>query len=253
MRRPVIAGNWKLHNTIDEAMALANALKDAAATTDDADIVIAPTFTALAKVADLLKESNLHLAGQNCYCEENGAYTGEVAPGMLIDAGCSHVIVGHSERRQIFGEPNELINRKVHAALNAGLKVILCIGETLEERDSEKMYDVLTSQVTEGLAKVTVAQMDNVIIAYEPVWAIGTGVTASDDQAEEAHSFVRGLVGGLFDPTVSSSTRILYGGSVKPGNVDGLMAQNNIDGALVGGASLQADDFIRIINFARKA
>lgn len=253
MRRPVIAGNWKLHNTIDDATTLANAIKKAAAAIEDADIIIAPTFTSLAKVSDLIKGSNLHLAGQNCHDQENGAFTGEIAPGMLVDAGCSHVIVGHSERRQIFGETNEWINRKVHAALKAGLTVILCIGETLEERESEKMYDVLTSQVTEGLAQVTAAQMDKIIIAYEPVWAIGTGVTASDDQAEEAHSFVRGLVGGLFDPSVSSGTRILYGGSVKPGNVDGLMAQNNIDGALVGGASLQAEDFIRIMTFARTA
>ncbi|PNU19166.1 triose-phosphate isomerase [Geothermobacter hydrogeniphilus] len=250
MRRPVIAGNWKMHKTITEAVELAGSLKQAAAGIDHADFIIAPVFTALATVAAELKGSNLKIAGQNCSDQPGGAFTGEVAPQMLLDAGCSHVILGHSERRQLFGENNDLINAKIKAALTAGLRVIFCIGETLEERETGRMYDVLSEQVTQGLAGLSEEQMDRVIVAYEPVWAIGTGKTATSDQAEEAHSFVRGLIAGQFNLQISEQLRILYGGSVKPGNVDELMARDNIDGALVGGASLNADDFIRIMNFS---
>ncbi|RMF46738.1 MAG: triose-phosphate isomerase [Deltaproteobacteria bacterium] len=254
MRTPIIAGNWKMHKTINEAVELASSVSDATAVLDGVEVIIAPPFTALSRVAEALPaDGRVQLAAQNCYCEGQGAYTGEVAPAMLVDAGCSHVILGHSERRQLFGESNELINRKTHAALDAGLRVILCIGETLDERESGRMFEVLKDQTAEGLKGLTPEQMDQVVIAYEPVWAIGTGRTASADQAEEAHSFVRGLIAGLFDKPVSEKVRILYGGSVKPDNVDGLMAQQNVDGALVGGASLKADDFARIMNFSVEA
>jgi len=251
MRKPFIAGNWKLHKTVGEALDLAGALKREAADIDDIDIVIAPVFTALTKVADLLVGSNIAMAGQNCYPVASGAFTGEVSPALLKDAGCRYCIVGHSERRQLFGETDAFINRKIRALLAADLGVIFCIGETLEERESDQMYDVLTTQVREGLAEVTVAEMAKVVVAYEPVWAIGTGKTATDQQAEEAHAFVRGLIRGLYDEETSEAIRILYGGSVKPENVDGLMAQMDVDGALVGGASLKAADFARIIRFKR--
>ncbi|PLX79869.1 MAG: triose-phosphate isomerase [Desulfuromonas sp.] len=252
MRTPVIAGNWKLHNTIEESITLVEGLKTAAKEHPDREVIVAPVFTALTAVAAALKESPIQLSAQNCYFENQGAFTGEVSPTLLKDAGCSHVILGHSERRQIFGEDNSLINAKVKATLTAGLKVILCIGETLQERESGSMYDILTTQVAEGLSGIGAGQMEDIIIAYEPVWAIGTGVTATTDQAEEAHSFVRGLIAGQFDKPISEAVRILYGGSVKPGNVDELLAQQNVDGALVGGASLKAEDFSRIIGFVQE-
>lgn len=251
MRKPMIAGNWKLHKTIGEALDLASALKQETSEVEDIDIVIAPVFTCLAKVAEQLVGSNIALAGQNCYPAPGGAFTGEVSPALLRDAGCRYCIVGHSERRQLFGETDAFINEKVRALLAAGLGVIFCIGETLEEREGDQMYEVLATQVREGLREITAEQMSQVVIAYEPVWAIGTGKTASDQQAEEAHAFVRGLVRGLYSEEVAEDTRILYGGSVKPDNVDGLMAQMDVDGALVGGASLKADDFLRIIRFRR--
>ena len=249
MRRPFIAGNWKLNKTISEAKELAQALVDAAGTAIDRDIVIAPVFTTLAPIAEITSGTNIKLAAQNCYPEASGAFTGEVSPELLKDAGCQYIIIGHSERRQIFSETDEFINTKVKKTLENDLSPILCIGETLEERESGDMLDVLTTQVKGGLAGITQEQMCNVVIAYEPVWAIGTGKTASDEQAQEAHSFIRGLVQGLFTPEIAQKTRILYGGSVKPSNVDGLMVQDDIDGALVGGASLKAEDFLRIINF----
>ena len=230
---------------------LADELKDLVSGIDDAEIIVAPVFTSLSKVSHSLEGSNIQLAAQNCYCENEGAFTGEVSPAMIQDAGCTHVILGHSERRHVFHESDELINRKIRAALAEGLTVIFCIGETLEERESEQMYDILSHQVREGLSEVSEDQMKRVIIAYEPVWAIGTGKVATTDQAEEAHAFVRGLVQGLYDEKISDETRILYGGSVKPDNVDGLLAQEDIDGALVGGASLNAEDFNRIARFNR--
>lgn len=251
MRKPLIAGNWKLNKTVPEALALVQSLKEAVADIDDADIVVAPVFTALGKVAETLAGSNIALAAQNCYPEKSGAFTGEISPALLKDIGCHYVIVGHSERRQLFGEDNALVSRKVKAVLAEGLNAILCIGETLSERENEQMYEVLSNQVREGLEGLSVAEMKNVVIAYEPVWAIGTGKTASTEQAEEAHAFIRGLLQGLFDEETAARTRILYGGSVKPDNVDGLMAQDDIDGSLVGGASLKADDFARIVRFQR--
>jgi len=251
MRRPLIAGNWKLNKTLAEAETLAAALVTELADVTDTDILIAPVFTVLDRVAAVIEESPLKLAAQNCYPQETGAFTGEVSPLMLKDAGCSAIIVGHSERRQLMGETNALINLKVQATLNAGMQVILCVGETLAERDNDEMLEVLSAQIKGGLSGLSDAQMRNLVIAYEPVWAIGTGKTASDEQAQEAHSFIRGLVQGLFNPEVAETCRILYGGSVKPDNVDGLMAQTDIDGALVGGASLKAEDFCRIVKFEK--
>ena len=251
MRKPIIAGNWKLNKTIREAEALAAALATELAEVTETEIIIAPVFTALNRVAVIIADSPLKLAAQNCYPQETGAFTGEVSPLMLKDAGCEAIIIGHSERRQLMGETDQLINLKVKTTLQAGLQAILCIGETLEERENEEMLEVLTAQIKGGLADLSPDQMQNLVIAYEPVWAIGTGKTASDEQAQEAHSFIRGLIQGLFNPEVAEACRILYGGSVKPDNVDGLMAQDDIDGALVGGASLKAEDFCRIVKFER--
>ncbi|WP_432823639.1 triose-phosphate isomerase [Trichloromonas sp.] len=251
MRKPFIAGNWKLQKTVGESLDLAAALKQETAGIDDIDIVIAPVYTSLTKVADLLVGSNISVAGQNCYPAASGAFTGEVSPALLKDAGCRYCIVGHSERRQLFAETDAFINQKSRALIDAGMGVIFCVGETLEERESDQMYDVLTTQVREGLKGISAEEMQNLVVAYEPVWAIGTGKTASDEQAEEAHAFIRGLLQGLYDENVAEATRILYGGSVKPDNVDGLMAQQDIDGTLVGGASLKAADFARIIHFKR--
>jgi triosephosphate isomerase len=251
MRRPLIAGNWKLNKTVAESLELVNALKGEVADITDADIVVAPVFTALSKVAEALAGTNIAVAAQNCYPEKNGAFTGEVSPYLLKDVGCRYVIVGHSERRHLFGETDAFINDKIKALLNEGLSAIFCIGETLEERESGQMLEVLTTQFKEGLKNLSASDMKNVVVAYEPVWAIGTGKTASDQQAEEVHAFIRGLLQGLFDEKTAAQTRILYGGSVKPENVDGLMAQENIDGTLVGGASLKPGDFTRIIRFKR--
>jgi len=247
MRTPLIAGNWKLHKTLTEAVDLVGALKTAVNDVKDVEILVAPPFTAISMLATKLAGSNIKLGAQNCWFETSGAFTGEVSAPLLKDAGCDYIIIGHSERRQIFGENDETINRKVQAVLEAGLSCILCIGETLEERESGDMFEVLTRQVKEGLAGVK--NMEKVVIAYEPVWAIGTGKTATSEQAQEVHSFVRGMLQGLYDQQVAMATRILYGGSVKPENVDELMSMDDVDGALVGGASLKADDFARIVKF----
>jgi len=249
MRKPMIAGNWKLHKTISEATSLVSELIPAVASNQNVEIVVAPVYTALSKVAETLADSNIKLAAQNCYPEPQGAFTGEVSPLLLKDAGCEYVIIGHSERRQLFAETDESVNSKALALAESGLGTIFCIGETLEERESGKMFDVLRQQVTAGLKDLTANQMQTVVVAYEPVWAIGTGKVATDEQAQEVHAFIRGLLAELYDAQTAAATRILYGGSVKPGNVDGLMTQPDVDGALVGGASLKADDFARIANF----
>jgi triosephosphate isomerase len=249
MRKPMIAGNWKLHKTISEATSLVSELIPAVASNQNVEIVVAPVYTALSKVAETLADSNIKLAAQNCYPEPQGAFTGEVSPLLLKDAGCEYVIIGHSERRQLFAETDKSVNSKALALAESGLGTIFCIGETLEERESGKMFDVLRQQVTAGLKDLTAKQMQTVVVAYEPVWAIGTGKVATDEQAQEVHAFIRGLLAELYDAQTAAATRILYGGSVKPGNVDGLMTQPDVDGALVGGASLKADDFARIANF----
>ena len=253
MRRPLIAGNWKLNKTVAESVDLAVALKQELADMDDADIVVAPVFTALAKVAGALSGSNIALAGQNCHPEQSGAFTGEISPALLKDAGCRYVIVGHSERRQLFGETNSFINKKVLSLLCAGLKPIFCIGETLEEREKGRIFDVLREQIITGLMNVASSDLVQLTVAYEPVWAIGTGKTATDQQAEEVHTFIRYLLSNLHGNEIAAQIRIIYGGSVKPENIEGLMARKNIDGVLVGGASLDAGDFVKIARFQRRA
>jgi triosephosphate isomerase len=249
MRIPVIAGNWKLYKTTVEALDLVNGLIPLVRSTSRVEIVVTPVFTVLSNVNSALAGTNINLAAQDCFWEEEGAYTGEVSPRMLRDAGCSHVIIGHSERRQYFCETDETVNRKIRAAINEGLIVIFCIGETLAEREADKTFVVLKKQISGGLAGVSRDQLDNIIVAYEPVWAIGTGRTATDAQAQETHSFIREFLSGLYDNASADTIRILYGGSVKPENIKGLMAQPDIDGALVGGASLKAESFAAIVNF----
>ena len=235
---------------IGEAVALVNDLKPLVAGIDGVDIVVCPVFTALHAVSQTIDGTNIQLGAQNCYTKESGAYTGEVSPQFLQDAGCSWVIIGHSERRQYFGESNAFLNEKLKFALSAGLKVMFCIGETLEERESGNMDDVLRSQILEGLAGLSEADFASVSIAYEPVWAIGTGVTATPEQAEDAHAFVRNLVKEQFGPSVADNVRIQYGGSMKPDNAAELMAKPNVDGGLIGGASLKADSFAAIVKAA---
>lgn len=249
-RRPLIAGNWKMHLTGSEAQVLAGAIAKSAANVPDRDVLIAPTFTSLAAAASALKGSKVILAGQNCCWAEKGAFTGEISPNMLQDVGCSMVILGHSERRNIFGETNAMINKRLIGAKNSGLTPILCIGETLEERETDRTMLVLEQQIREGLTDVTLQNGTEIVVAYEPVWAIGTGKTASKEQAQEAHVFIRGILQEIYQKIIASQIRILYGGSVNPENVDSLMAQTDIDGALVGGAALQADSFDRIIHFS---
>jgi triosephosphate isomerase len=249
MRKPVIAGNWKLYKTTKEALELVNSLAELVKQTKGVEIIVAPVYTVLKDVSRALEGSRIHLAGQDCFWEEEGAYTGEVSPKMLGDAGCSHVIIGHSERRQYFGETDEFVNRKIRAALQANLTVLFCIGETLEEREADKTFVVLKKQVSGGLAGITKHQLGRIIIAYEPVWAIGTGRTATESQAQDAHSFIREFLSGLYDKESAEAIRILYGGSVKPENIKGLMSRPDIDGALVGGASLKPESFAAIVNF----
>ena len=249
MRRPVIAGNWKLFKTIAESIALVDELKPLVAGNKNVEIIVAPVFTALSRVSDALKNSNITMASQDCFWTEEGAFTGEVAPKLLKDAGCSHAIIGHSERRQYFGETDLTVNKKTRAAISAGLNAIVCVGESLAERESDLTFNIIEGQIKGGLDGFTGEDFSHIVIAYEPVWAIGTGKTASDEQAQEVHAFIRQLITRLFGQPVADAVRILYGGSVKPDNVKGLMSQPDIDGALVGGASLKAESFAAIVNF----
>lgn len=250
MRKPVIAGNWKLFKTSAEAVELVSGLLPLVAAADNVEIVVAPVFTVLERVSRVISGSTVKLSAQDCYWESEGAFTGEVSPKMLLDAGCSHVIIGHSERRQYFGESDESVNKKAKAAIAAGLTAIVCVGETLAEREADATFAVVERQISGSLAGFSAETLCKVVIAYEPVWAIGTGKTASDAQAQEVHAFIRGLIAKIFGRTDAEAIRILYGGSVKPDNVKGLMEQVDIDGALVGGASLKADSFAAIVNFA---
>lgn len=249
-RKALMAGNWKMHKTTEEARLLAEQVAAATPKAADREVLLAPPFTALGAVSEALKGTDIIVAGQNVCWEEEGAFTGEISPAMLRDMGATAAIVGHSERRQIFMESDEMINQRLLGGLNQGLTMLLCIGETLEERESGQTLAVLERQIRAGLAEVSSALMNQVVIAYEPVWAIGTGRTASTEQAQEAHAFIRKLATDLYEKDIADGLRILYGGSVKPANVDELMAQPDIDGALVGGAALDADSFGRIINFA---
>ncbi len=249
-RTPVIFGNWKLHKTIAEGLTLVTELKNQVASIRDVEIGVAPVFTALTAIAKRLEGTNIRVAGQDCFYEDRGAWTGAVSPSLLKDAGASHVIVGHSERRQHFGETNDGVGRKARAVLDAGLSPIVCIGETEAERDAGATFERIDTQLAGALAAISEAEMARVILAYEPVWAIGTGRTATPAQAQEVHAHIRDWLRRQFGEA-ADGVRIQYGGSVKPGNAAELMAQPDIDGALVGGASLQADSFVGIVKGAR--
>lgn len=249
MRKPIIAGNWKMHKTTAEAKALSSSIVREVREIGEVQIVLCPPFTALSPVAEAIKGSNVELGAQNCHYESRGAFTGEVAPEFLVDLGCRYVIIGHSERRQYFQEDDQLINKKLKKAMSVGLVPIFCIGETLEERQKDLTFDVLRRQVTNGLSEIHLDDPLKMVVAYEPVWAIGTGVTATPDQAQEAHRYVRDLLAGLWGTDMAEAVRIQYGGSVKPDNIRELMAQPDIDGALVGGASLEADSFAKIVKY----
>jgi triosephosphate isomerase (TIM) len=248
-RRALMAGNWKMHKTMGEAVDLVKKLREAVAGVSDRDILVCPPFTALAVAAEAAKGSSVALGAQNMNDNLQGAFTGEVSAGMIKDAGGSYVILGHSERRQYFKETDALINKKAKLALEQGLTPIVCVGELLQEREDAKTFTVIEKQVKEGLAGIAPVQAAKVVVAYEPVWAIGTGKTATPAQAQEVHAFIRKLVERMFGEPVASAVRVLYGGSVNPGNVDALMAEPDIDGGLVGGASLKAEDFARIVKF----
>jgi triosephosphate isomerase len=250
MRKPVIAGNWKMYKLLGEAVDTALALKPLVANANHCEVVIAPVFTALKTVADRLEGSNIGVAAQNCSTEPaEGAHTGEVMATMLRDVGAKYVIVGHSERRQIYGETDAMVNKKCQAGLAANLSVILCVGETLEQRDQGTAEAVVGNQLSAGLTGLTASDLDRIIVAYEPVWAIGTGRTATPEQAQEMHAFIRRVFADRHSDQTANAMRILYGGSVKPDNIAGLMSQPDIDGALVGGASLQAESFAKIVNY----
>jgi triosephosphate isomerase len=245
MRRWMLAGNWKMHNTIGDSQKLARAIVEGGRLAKGGEIVVAPVFTALSAVGEVLKGSLVALAAQDVFYEEKGAFTGEVAPAMLLDAGCTYVIIGHSERRKYFHETDETVNAKVKKALAVGLKPIVCVGETEEEREKGVTEYVVGLQVRKGLYGLE--SLAAVTIAYEPVWAIGTGKNASPDQAQAVHAFIRGLLKEAYGDSAADSTRILYGGSVTPENIGQLIAMKDIDGALIGGASLKSESFISII------
>jgi triosephosphate isomerase (TIM) len=247
MRRFFVAGNWKMNLDLAEARKLVDGLKAELARESRVDVAVCPPSVYLEAVAAMVKGTSIKLGAQNCWFEAKGAFTGEVAPAMLLDVGCSHVILGHSERRHVIGETDELIAKKVKAALAAGLNVILCVGETLDERKAARTRDVVKTQTVKGLFDVPAAQLANVAIAYEPVWAIGTGVNAEPKDANDVHEFIRGLLAGKFGKAVAENMTIQYGGSVKPENAAELMGRPHVDGALVGGASLKADQFLGIV------
>jgi triosephosphate isomerase len=245
-RRPFFCGNWKLNNTIAESLALATDVRNGVSTLRNADVVVAPSFTALHAVAKRLEDGPVTVAAQDCFWEDKGAFTGEVSATQLADAGCKYVILGHSERRQLFGELDAGVNLKARAALRAGIAPIICVGETLAERDAGETLGRIQAQLDGALVDISDADLARCLIAYEPVWAIGTGRNASPAQAQEVHAFIRGRVAAT-RPEVAAGLRILYGGSMKPDNVRALMEQADVDGGLVGGASLAAESFVRLV------
>ncbi len=252
MRKPIIAGNWKMYKLVAESVATALALRPLVANANHCEVIIAPPFTALKTVADRLEGSNVKVAGQNCATEaKHGAHTGEIAADMLRDVGCTHVIIGHSERRHLYAETDSMVNRKTQAALGAGLTVIMCVGETLAQRERGQAEAVVRGQLEGGLRGLTSNDLDRIIVAYEPVWAIGTGHTATPEQAQEMHAFIRRVFAGRHTTDAAETLRILYGGSVKPDNITGLMDKEDLDGALVGGASLDAESFAQIVHYNR--
>lgn len=248
-RKPIIAGNWKMHKNREESSALATALVQSLGSVADVDVVVCPVFTSLDTVVDVAKGSNVKVGAQNCHFEANGAYTGELTVEMLKETGIEFIIVGHSERRQYFNETDNSVNAKAKAILKQGLTPIICVGETLEEREGNRTSDVVSTQVKGCLEGLSSADVAKSVIAYEPVWAIGTGKTASKEQAQEVHALIRKLVADLYDSATAEAVRIQYGGSVKPNNIKELMEQPDIDGALVGGAALEADSFSSIVKF----
>jgi len=252
MLKPIIAGNWKLNKTPHEPILLVSELKREIVDVEGVDIVLCPPFTALADVADALTDTNIALGAQNVFWEDAGAFTGEISAPMLKDLGVTYVIIGHSERRQYFHETNETVNKRLRAALKHGLVPIVCVGENLAQRESNKTFDVIKDHCEGSLSGLSAEEMGKVVLAYEPVWAIGTGKTATPQQAQEVHVFIRQLLGKMFGEETAGSVRIQYGGSVTPDNVVSLMAQADIDGALVGGASLKAPSFAAIVKGAIK-
>jgi triosephosphate isomerase len=245
-----MAGNWKMNKTVSEAVSIAKLLKGAVVGVSDIEILICPAFTVLYEVNNEIKGSNINLGAQNLFWEAKGAFTGEISTLMIKDVGCSYVIIGHSERRQYFGETDETINKKTKAALAANLTPIVCVGETLKERENNVTFSVIEKQMRNGLADLTLQQASLAVIAYEPVWAIGTGKTASPDQAQEVHSFVRKIYAQMYKGS-AEKVRILYGGSVNPGNVSDLMKKSDIDGCLVGGASLEVESFTKLVKYPK--
>ena len=251
MNRPLVAGNWKMFKTIREAVSLVNVIKAGVHTVTACDVAVCPPFTTLAAVSEAIRNTKIDLGAQDMYFETEGAFTGEISPLMLKDVGCRYVIIGHSERRQYFRETNELINKKVIAGLKYNLVPILCVGETLEEREARRAFEVVKQQFDESLKNLKPSEIERVVIAYEPVWAIGTGRTATPEQAEQMHSYIRRLLNEHYGEEVGERVKILYGGSVKPDNIAQLMAKPNVNGALVGGASIKGESFIQIVANAR--
>ena len=251
MRKPIIAGNWKMNKTLSEAVDFVRQVKALVADVRDIEIIVAPQFTALQAISREIEGSTIELAAQDVFWEPSGAYTGEISPIMLKDVGCRYVIIGHSERRQYFGETNESVQKKIKASLAMGLHPIICVGEALEEREAGRTFDMVKNQVIQCLEGFSPDEMERMTVAYEPIWAIGTGKTATPQQAEEVHAFIREQLGQITNRQVSEEVRIQYGGSVNPDNISDLMVQPNIDGALVGGASLKAESFSRIVKFKK--
>jgi triosephosphate isomerase len=250
MRRRVIAGNWKMYKTLADTRTFFSSFLPLVVTAKHCDIVVAPPFTAVPSAFECAKGSNVAIAAQNVFWEKEGAYTGEVSTGMLVEAGCRYVIIGHSERRQFFGDTDETVAKKAKAALHAGLTPIVCLGETRACREAGQTHDVCKTQFSHGPGLLTPEEFSRILIAYEPVWAIGTGLTATPEMAADVHRFLRQCAAEQFSADHASAVRILYGGSVKPDNIQGLMAQEELDGALVGGASLDAKSFAAVVNFA---
>jgi triosephosphate isomerase (TIM) len=250
-RTPLIAGNWKMFKTCPEAVETAATLVKLVAGTTDIDVMIAPSFTSLAPVSDVVRGSCVSLGAQNIFWEAQGAFTGEISPAMLVSAGCKYVIIGHSERRQYFNETDETVNKRIQAAVNNDLIPVMCVGESEKERESKDTFSVLDKQVRKGLEGFSPDDLERLVIAYEPVWAIGTGKTATSDQAQEAHQFLRSVLEKSFGNMLAKYIRILYGGSAKPNNISELMAMPDVDGALVGGASLDPETFSKIVQFKK--
>lgn len=248
-RKPILAANWKMHKTVPEATAFVAELQRLTGALADREAVIAPPFTALEAVSRAIETGGYSLSAQNCHWEEKGAFTGEISPVMLKALGCRYTIVGHSERRHVFGETDDMVRRKTVSVFSVGMTPIICVGELLDERDGGRTFEVVGSQVEKALQSLDTKLAAKAVLAYEPVWAIGTGRTATPAQAQEVHAFIRGRLESLFDKEVANKVRILYGGSVKPDNVDSLMAQPDLDGMLVGGASLETASFKRIVMF----